>query len=103
MAKFTTVARVSEVPPGQGKQIDIKGELISVWNLNGEFLAIDDICSHEEYYLSDGAMVDGCCVECSAHGAQFDLHTGAALCMPATLPVRTYAVRVVGDEIQVEV
>jgi 3-phenylpropionate/trans-cinnamate dioxygenase ferredoxin subunit len=102
MAEYTTVARVGEIAPGQGRQFAFGRKLISVWLVDDTYYAIDDICSHEEYYLSDGELVDTCCVECAAHGAQFDLRTGTALCLPATEPVKTFPVRVVGDEIQVE-
>ena len=103
MAEFITVAHVNQMQPGKGLQVQVGDTLISLWNLDGTILAIGDVCSHEEEYLSEGELVDGCCVECPAHGAQFDLRTGAARCLPATEPVATYAVQIVGDDIQVAV
>lgn len=103
MAEFTTVAQVNQVPLGKALQVQLGDTLISLWNVDGTILAINDICSHEEEYLSEGELVDNRCVECPKHGAQFDLHTGAALCLPATEPVATYAVQIVGDDIQVAV
>jgi 3-phenylpropionate/trans-cinnamate dioxygenase ferredoxin subunit len=103
MAAFITVARVNQVPPGQQLQVKVGKLLISLWNLDGTLYAINDICSHEEEYLSEGEVVNHCCVECPKHGAQFDLRTGAALTLPATEPVATYPVRIEGDDIQIAV
>ncbi len=103
METFQTVAHVGDVPPGKSLQVEVGDRLISLWNLNGTIYAIDDICTHEEEYLSEGEIVDNCCVECPKHGAVFDLATGAVKALPATEPVATYTVRIEGDEIQVAV
>ena len=103
MAEFITVAKLEDLEPEKGYQVSVNGNLISLWNLDGEIYAIGDICTHEEEYLSEGELVDHCCVECPLHGAQFDVRTGAVMCLPATEPVVTYPVRVVGNEVQVEV
>jgi len=103
METFVSVAKVGDIPPGAGKQFKIGKTLISLWNLDGAIYAINDTCTHEEEYLSEGELVDGCCVECAAHGAVFDLRTGAVKALPATEPVQTYTVRIEGDDIQVAV
>ena len=61
---------------------------------------MDDVCTHDGGPLAEGAL-EGDVIECPRHGARFDIRTGAALTLPAIEPVPTYAVRVVGDEIQV--
>lgn len=81
---------------------DVDGHRVALFHLKGEFYAIDDICTHEEASLSDGA-IDGDTVECPWHGALFNIKTGAALTMPAVTPVRTYAVKVEGDQVLVDV
>jgi 3-phenylpropionate/trans-cinnamate dioxygenase ferredoxin component len=103
MAEYITVAKVGDIFPGEALQVEVGDTLISIWNVKGTFYAIDDICTHEEAYLSEGELIDDCCAMCPLHGSEFDLATGAAKCLPATEPVRTYPVRVEGDEVQIAV
>ncbi|HEX7590187.1 MAG TPA: non-heme iron oxygenase ferredoxin subunit [Demequinaceae bacterium] len=69
---------------------------------DGELFAIDDTCSHAEVSLSEGD-VDGCEIECWAHGSRFDLRTGEPDELPAMTPIRTYPVRIDGDDVLVDV
>ena len=69
---------------------------------DGEFYAINDICSHGEVSLSEGEII-GCEVECWAHGARFDLRTGAVTELPAMDPVPAYPIRVDGERVLVDV
>ena len=103
MARFVTVAKVGDIAPGKGKQVKVGKLLISLWNVDGEIYAINDICTHEEEYLSEGWIVDAHCVECPAHGAVFDLRTGAKMNEVAPYPETVYPVRIEGDDIAVEV
>jgi 3-phenylpropionate/trans-cinnamate dioxygenase ferredoxin subunit len=66
---------------------------VALFNLDGEFYATDDTCSHAESSLADGYVEDGA-VECILHFARFCIKTGAALSAPAVDPVRTYPVKV---------
>ncbi|HLI26856.1 MAG TPA: bifunctional 3-phenylpropionate/cinnamic acid dioxygenase ferredoxin subunit [Chloroflexota bacterium] len=101
MGEFVRVARVDEVPPGQGKLVEAGGRYIALFNVDGQYYAIDDECTHAAASLSEG-FVEGTVVECPLHGGQFDLRTGEAVWSPAVIPVATYAVRVEGDEIWVD-
>jgi len=74
---------------------------IAVFHTEGAFYAIDDTCTHDTYSLAD-SYVEGCQVECALHFARYDLRTGAALCLPATFGVRTYPVKVEGDDVFVD-
>ncbi len=69
---------------------------------DGEVYAIDDICSHADVSLSEGDVV-GCEIECWAHGSRFDVRTGAPDVLPAMIPIRTYPVRIDGDDVLVDV
>jgi len=102
MAQYIKVASKSEIEPGCGKCIEAEGKKIAVFNVDGEFRAIDDTCTHADASLSEGAIVDGE-VECPWHGACFNLETGEATTPPAIEPVSTYPVRVTGDDVKVEV
>jgi 3-phenylpropionate/trans-cinnamate dioxygenase ferredoxin subunit len=95
------VARRSEIPPGSTKRVDVAGEAVLVCNVDGAFYAIEDVCTHDGAALDQGEL-EGCRIMCPRHGAFFDVTTGAALTLPAVVPVRTYAVRVAGDDIFVE-
>lgn len=87
------VAKASDIPEGDYAQTEIDGTLIAVFNVGGQFYAIDDICTHDGGELAGGAM-DGDVVICPRHGARFCLRTGAALTPPAYEPVRTHETRI---------
>ncbi len=75
---------------------------ILVFNIDGEFYAIADECTHEELPLDRG-NVYGCEIDCPYHHARFDLRTGEALTMPAVVPLKTYPVTVDDGDIYVEI
>lgn len=102
MAEFVTVATVDEVPPGDRIVVEVGDEFIAVFNVNGEFYAIADLCTHDDGPLAEGTL-DDYAIECPRHGARFDIRTGEVLRWPANRPVPRYDVRVVGNEIQVAV
>jgi 3-phenylpropionate/trans-cinnamate dioxygenase ferredoxin subunit len=98
---WLAVAPESAIPPGDFAQVEIDAQLVAVFNIDGEFYAIDDVCTHDGGGLAGGA-VDGDVVICPRHGARFCLRTGAALTPPAYEPVRTYATRVVDGIVEVQ-
>jgi 3-phenylpropionate/trans-cinnamate dioxygenase ferredoxin subunit len=100
MSEFHTVARLEDVPDNGLLPVELDGVSIVLANSEGEILALRDECSHEEFPLSDGEIVNGQ-VECILHGARFDLRTGAVKALPAVRPVKTYECRVLEGEIQV--
>jgi 3-phenylpropionate/trans-cinnamate dioxygenase ferredoxin subunit len=101
MANLVPFARASEIALGKAKSADLGGIRVAVFHTPDGFLAIEDRCTHAEVRLSDG-WVDGSCVSCPWHGAQFDLKTGAALSAPAILPTRTFPVTRSGDDLFVD-
>ncbi len=102
MTEFVTVATTDEVKPGESLVVEIGRHWVGVFNVDGEYYAIRDVCTHDDGPLADGRVI-GCEIECPRHGARFDLRTGEVTAPPALVPVPTYAVRVEGDAIQVEV
>ena len=98
--EFVRVATVGEIEPGRAKRVEVGEEEIAIFNLDGEYYAIGDTCSHEEASLSEGDVF-GDCVECPLHGAQFDITTGKNLTLPAVSPVPSYPVKLEGDAILV--
>jgi len=92
------LARVSAIAPGTTHRVERDGEAILICNVAGVLYAIEDCCTHDGGDLDQGEL-DGCRIMCPRHGAFFDVTTGAALSLPAILPVRTYALRVDGDDV----
>lgn len=86
---WVRVCATSELLPGEQRVAWDGDTPILVVNLDGQFYALEDRCTHEEFELSAGS-VDGDQIECVLHGAKFDLRTGEALCAPAYLPARTF-------------
>jgi 3-phenylpropionate/trans-cinnamate dioxygenase ferredoxin subunit len=102
MADFVKVAKAGDVPAGQVRICHVDGRQIALCHVDGEFYAIDDVCTHDDGPLGEGEL-DGYEIECPRHGARFDVKTGRALTLPAVMPVRAYAVRVEGDDVEVQV
>ncbi len=92
---------ISEIDENSVKVVNIENKDIAIFNVDGEFYAIDDLCSHAEASLAEGEVFD-CKVECPLHGAEFDLKTGEAVTLPATRPVDTYMISVENDIIYLE-
>lgn len=99
--EFVKVARVSDLLPGERLWYDFEEETVILFNIDGNYYCIDDICTHDGGPLADGPL-EGCEVICPRHGARFDVRTGEATAMPAVAGVRAYEVRVEGDDILVE-
>jgi 3-phenylpropionate/trans-cinnamate dioxygenase ferredoxin subunit len=95
------VAPVSSIPAGDFASVEIDGRYVAVFNVDGAFLAVDDVCTHDGEGLA-GGEVDGDVVVCPRHGARFCLRTGAVLSPPAYEPVRTYPTRVSDGVVEVE-
>ena len=102
MGEYVKVAKTSEIDDQCAKCIEVGGRTIALFNIGGEFFAIDDLCPHEDGPLSEG-YVEGHEVECPWHAASFNLKTGAHSGPPAEEDVATYPVRVSGDDVEVEV
>lgn len=96
------VAKVSEIPRGAMKQVRTAGKILCVANVDGQFFAIGDTCTHEECSLSTGYL-DGNAVICSCHGGMFDVTTGEVMSPPPPAPEPTYKVIVQGEDIYIEV
>ena len=102
MADYVKVARTNEIGPGQARLVDVKGKQIALFNVAGEYFAIDDVCSHEEASLAEGEIC-GHDVTCPLHGAKFDIRSGAVLGPPDYEDVASYPVRVSEGGIEVDV
>jgi len=97
---WVTVARVDQFAPGQSRVVDVDGARLAIFNLDGEFFAIEDVCTHDGGQLT-GGLVEGDQVICPRHGARFCIRTGEALCAPAYEPTASFPVRIEDDQLQV--
>ena len=97
---FHTVATTDQLEEDEAMQVLVEGKEVSIINLGGQFYAMDDICSHAYASMSDG-YIEGDCIECPLHGAQFNIKTGKAETPPATVDLATYEVKVDGTNILV--
>jgi 3-phenylpropionate/trans-cinnamate dioxygenase ferredoxin subunit len=102
MSDFETVAKLDDIPDEGMKQVVVRGDLVGLYRVGEDVYAIDDICTHEEAYLTEGEFdpVD-LEVECPLHGSHFNIVSGEVRILPATRPVATYEVKVEGDLVMV--
>ena len=100
MTKWHRVASSADLRDGEALPVDLAGTPIALYRVDGKIYAVDDVCTHEYAVLSQGFVQDGT-IECPLHAAQFDIATGECLSGPATQDLRTYEVRLEGDDIYV--
>lgn len=100
MSDWVDVAKLEELPPGTRRIVDVDDVQIAVFNLAGEFYAIEDVCTHD-YASLDDAKLEGDEIICPRHGARFCIKTGAVKAPPAYEPVPTFPVRIHEGMIQV--
>ena len=97
---FIKVAQVNELKPGEMMPVTIGDDQVLLTNIDGNFHAIDDVCSHAYACLSDGD-INGEEASCPLHGGSFNAITGAPINPPAEEPLRVFQVKVDGDDILV--
>jgi 3-phenylpropionate/trans-cinnamate dioxygenase ferredoxin component len=100
MSGWVDVAAENEIPPGAWRTIDVDGTDVAVFNLDGAYYAIEDVCTHDGGVLT-GGEVNGDVIVCPRHGARFSIRTGEVLAPPAYEDVPTFPVRIEGGIVQV--
>ena len=100
MAEFKTVAKLNDVKKGQVKTFKVNGHHVALCNVEGTYFATQDLCTHDGGPLGEGELIDHE-IECPRHGGRFDVRTGEVTALPPMFPIKTFPVRVEGDEIQV--
>ena len=102
MARYR-VASVAEVPDESLKRVEAGSTPVCLAHAeDGNFYALNDICTHEEFSLSDGELW-GLEVECPQHASRFDLRDGHVTGLPAVVATQTYPVTVEGGDVYVDV
>ena len=98
---YERACAISDVPADEALGVTIGAYDVAVAGHDGEYFAVQDLCSHAAVALSEGEVED-CTVECWLHGSRFDLRTGQPTGLPANRPVATYPVTVEGDDVLVK-
>ena len=93
MSDWQRVAAIAEFPPATRRVVDVDGVKVAVFNVDGAYLAIEDVCTHDSGELASGE-VEGYEVICPRHGARFALRTGQVMSAPAYSPVGVLPVRI---------
>lgn len=101
MTEKTAQLASRDLPPGSVLRIQVGGEHVAVANVDGEYFAVSDTCTHARISLTGGGL-HGRQIICPWHGAMFDMKTGRPTCGPARDPLRCYNVRVEGQTLVVE-
>lgn len=92
-----------DLKAGEARRFDIEGHRIALVRIGDDFYAIGDRCSHEDYSLSEGEVLDDEFeIECWKHGSTFSLTSGEPQSLPAVKPVPVYEISVAGDDVMVQ-
>lgn len=78
------------------------GHRVALYQVDGEFFATDDTCTHGEASLSEDGSVEGHVVHCGWHNGSFDIRTGEACAMPCSVALRTWPIRIVDGQVCVD-
>ncbi len=100
MTQWIDVINADALAPGEHHTLEIEHLAIVVFNVDGVFYAVEDLCSHDEQPLADGRL-SGTTIACPAHGALFCLRTGKPLSPPAYEPIRHFATRIEDGTVQI--
>lgn len=98
--KWYEVAKTSDLGPGEVMYVEVGNDPVALINLEGDFFALNDMCTHQDASLSDGEVI-GDEIECPMHGGAFEIRTGLPANFPVVVPVETYAVKTEGDSVLV--
>lgn len=100
MSEWVTVAAVGEIVPGTFRVVDLDGTRVAVFNIDDNYYAIEDACTHDGGDLT-GGWLEGDQIICPRHGARFCVRTGEALSAPAYEATAVFPVRVEDGSVQV--
>ena len=101
MPTLVRAAAIRDIPPGHSKVLHIHGREIALFNADGAFYAVKNICPHRGTSLDRGAVENGV-LTCPGHAWQFDLRTGDCVSHPPA-GIRRYPVEIREDAVWIEV
>lgn len=98
--EFVEVCAEEELSPGERLFLTVGDHDIVLLNIDEEYYAIADVCSHDDGPLGDGD-VEGMEIICPRHGARFDIRSGKVLSLPAIVDIAAYPLRIVDGIINI--
>lgn len=101
----TRLCALDEVPADAAHRVELDEIDVAVIRVGDEVFAIEDVCSHADFPLSEGEVLSddgGCSIECALHGSRFDLRTGKPSGPPATMPVNVFPVTVADGDVYID-
>lgn len=101
MADWIDVCKVEQLKPRNFRLVDLGDIEIMVFNIDNQFYAIEDTCTHDGGTLSDGE-IEGCEIICPRHGARFDIRNGKVTAPPAFENLHSFPTRVENGVVQVQ-
>lgn len=102
MNNFVFVCKVIDVVPGSMRTFRTSGKDIALANVDGEFFAVDDVCTHAQCSLGSDGALDGTTIICGCHGSLFDVTSGKVLSPPAPTDVRSYKTKIENDSVYIQ-
>jgi metal-sulfur cluster biosynthetic enzyme/nitrite reductase/ring-hydroxylating ferredoxin subunit len=100
MSNFIPVAKTTDFDDPGRLLVEVEDRIVALFHVGGKFYCIDDVCTHDGGPLSEGRL-ENHTIACPRHGAKFDIRTGKALTMPATVDTAAHEVKIEGDNILV--
>jgi nitrite reductase/ring-hydroxylating ferredoxin subunit len=101
MSQRIDLCSAADVAPGNALKVETGNLVLAVFNVDGEYFVMDDLCTHGPGSLSEG-YIDGDVVECNFHNGQFNIKTGEVVSPPCMVPIKTYKTVVEGDRVFIE-
>ena len=99
MSEWMLVCKEEDIPAGSYTSKNFDGTQITVFNLDGDYYALEDICSHDGAVIIDGQKIEGAEIVCPRHGAKFCIRTGEVLSPPAYDPLTKFPLKIESGKI----
>ncbi len=103
MSETAKGAKLSDLKDGEVKVVNVGGGEVALYRIGDEVFAIENICTHVGCVISENNNIEGEEVECTCHGSRFNIKTGAVTNPPATKPLKTYSIKVKGEDVLVKI
>ncbi|WP_031433239.1 non-heme iron oxygenase ferredoxin subunit [Methylomarinum vadi] len=100
MSEWVDVIAADALADGENVIVDVDGSEVAVFKIDGQFYAIEDVCTHDGAEIASGEL-DGDEIVCPRHGARFCVRTGEVKCPPAYENIATFPLRIVDGRVQV--
>jgi nitrite reductase/ring-hydroxylating ferredoxin subunit len=98
--RFVKVGRITAFPPGRGKRVKVGDEDVAIWNVDGRFFAVSNVCVHQHLPVMHEAILEGTTITCPMHGWCYSLETGKATVGDGR--IRVYGVKLFGKELLIQ-